>query len=90
MIDEINSSIESISREINKMNEDLNKVHKSLEAARLKHNTKSKTKDDALIYIEKAEKVIEQAESGKLDLSTEQLERIKETLGKILLIFRST
>ncbi len=75
---------------ISKMNEDLENVHKTLQKARFKESSNSKTKQEALMYIEKAEKVIEQAESGKINLSDEQVDRIKETLQKILQLFRYT
>lgn len=73
-----------------KMNEDLENVQKSLIKARAKESSNSKTKQEALMYIEKAEKVIEQAETGKINLSDEQVDRIKETLQKILQLFRYT
>lgn len=75
---------------ISKMSEDLLNVQRSLEKARTKENSNSKTKQEALMYIEKAEKVIEQAETGKINLSEEQVSRIKETLQKILQLFRYT
>ena len=39
--------------------------------------------------IEKAEAVIDKAERGKIKLSEDQIQRIKETLSKILVIFHS-
>lgn len=74
--------------EIKKMHEELHKVHQALEETKKKHESNSKVKTDALLYIDKAEKIIEQAESGKIHLKEDEIQRIKDTLKKIILLFK--
>ena len=78
----------NLDNEIKKMHEELSKVQLALEETKKKHESNSKVKTDALLYIDKAEKIIEQAESGKINLKEDEIHRIKDTLKKIVLLFK--
>ena len=73
----LNVSIGTISKE-------LLDVQKSLDAYREKQAKQEAIDDAAIIFIEKAELVIEKAEKGELVLSEDQKRRIKSNLVKIL------
>ncbi|MDF3821625.1 hypothetical protein P3G55_17095 [Leptospira sp. 96542] len=74
---ELNIVIGGISKE-------LLDVQKALDAYREKQKRKEKVDDEALIFIEKAELVIQKAERGELTLTDDQIRRIKSNLVKIL------
>lgn len=74
---ELNIAIGGISKE-------LLDVQKALEAYREKQKRKEVIDEEAITFVTKAEKVIEKAESGELQLTPDQIRRIKSNLVKIL------
>ncbi|MCT8334288.1 hypothetical protein NUH30_11450 [Leptospira sp. 85282-16] len=74
---ELNIAIGGISKE-------LLDVQKALDAYREKQKRKEAIDEEAVTFITKAELVIEKAESGELQLTSDQIRRIKSNLVKIL------
>ncbi|TGN05295.1 hypothetical protein [Leptospira bandrabouensis] len=74
---ELNIAIGGISKE-------LLDVQKALDAYREKQKRKEAIDEEAVTFITKAELVIEKAENGKLQLTSDQIRRIKSNLVKIL------
>lgn len=74
---ELNITIGGISKE-------LLDVQKALDAYREKQKRKEAIDDEAVTFIAKAELVIEKAENGELQLTSDQIRRIKSNLVKIL------
>ncbi|TGL86696.1 hypothetical protein EHQ68_15470 [Leptospira congkakensis] len=74
---ELNIAIGGISKE-------LLDVQKALEAYREKQNRKEVIDEEAITFVTKAELVIEKAEKGELQLTPDQIRRIKSNLVKIL------
>ncbi|ABZ95718.1 Hypothetical protein LBF_3251 [Leptospira biflexa serovar Patoc strain 'Patoc 1 (Ames)'] len=74
---ELNITIGGISKE-------LLDVQKALDAYRDKQARKETVDEEAITFVTKAERVIEKAEAGELQLTTDQVRRIKSNLIKIL------
>ncbi|EOQ96684.1 hypothetical protein LEP1GSC195_3417 [Leptospira wolbachii serovar Codice str. CDC] len=74
---ELNIAIGGISKE-------LLDVQKALDAYREKQKRKEAIDEEAMTFVSKAELVIEKAENGGLQLTSDQIRRIKSNLVKIL------
>ncbi|PJZ46989.1 hypothetical protein [Leptospira brenneri] len=74
---ELNIAIGGISKE-------LLDVQKALDAYREKQKRKEAIDEAAITFVSKAELVIEKAEKGDLQLTPDQIRRIKSNLVKIL------
>ncbi|TGK90298.1 hypothetical protein EHQ23_01705 [Leptospira bourretii] len=74
---ELNIAIGGISKE-------LLDVQKALDAYRKKQKSKEAIDEEAITFVNKAELVIEKAEKGDLQLTADQIRRIKSNLTKIL------
>ncbi|PJZ84345.1 hypothetical protein [Leptospira harrisiae] len=74
---ELNIAIGGISKE-------LLDVQKALDAYREKQKRKEAIDEEAITFVNKAELVIEKAEKGELQLTADQIRRIKSNLAKIL------
>ncbi|EMJ87971.1 hypothetical protein [Leptospira meyeri] len=74
---ELNIAIGGISKE-------LLDVQKALDAYRDKQKSKEAIDEEAITFVTKAELVIEKAEKGELQLTADQIRRIKSNLTKIL------
>ncbi len=59
-------------------------VQKALDAYREKQKRKETIDEEAMTFVTKAELVIEKAEKGDLQLTSDQIRRIKSNLVKIL------
>ena len=82
-------NFDKLDEEIYGISKELRDVQSALLEVKKKQESNKSAKKEALVFIEKAEAVINKAERGKIKLSEEQVNRIKETLAKILVIFRS-
>jgi hypothetical protein len=82
-------NFDKLDEEIYGISQELRDVQTALLDVKKRQESNKSAKKEALVFIEKAEKVIAQAEKGKLKLNEEQIQRIKETLSKILVIFHS-
>ncbi len=82
-------NFDKLDEEIYGISKELRDVQSALLEVKKKQESNKSAKKEALVFIEKAEAVISRAERGKIKLSEEQVNRIKETLAKILVIFRS-
>ncbi|HRG47829.1 MAG: hypothetical protein IPQ05_17695 [Leptospiraceae bacterium] len=82
-------NFDKLDEEIYGISKELRDVQSALLEVKKKQESNKSAKKEALVFIEKAEAVISKAERGKIKLSEEQVNRIKETLAKILVIFRS-
>ncbi len=69
---------------IGTISKDLLDVQKSLENYREKQARKEAVDEEAFQFVEKAEKVLDKAEKGELQLTEDQIRRIKSNLIKIL------
>ncbi|MBM9548104.1 hypothetical protein JWG40_13825 [Leptospira sp. 201903074] len=74
---ELNIAIGGISKE-------LLDVQKALDAYREKQKRKEAIDEEAIAFVTKAELVIDKAENGALQLTSDQIRRIKSNLVKIL------
>lgn len=74
---ELNIAIGGISKE-------LLDVQKALDAYRKKQKSKEAIDEEAITFVNKAELVIEKVEKGDLQLTADQIRRIKSNLTKIL------
>ena len=81
-------NFDKLDEEIYGISKELRDVQSALLEVKKKQESNKSAKKEALVFIEKAEAVINKAERGKIKLSEEQVNRIKETLAKILVIFR--
>ena len=86
---ELESGYEKLESELVNINNELLKVHSSLHDLQKRQEVNKALREDALQFMEKADKIISQAESGKVKLSEEQITRIRETLKKIQVIFKT-
>ena len=82
-------NFDKLDEEIYGISKELRDVQSALLEVKKRQESNKSAKKEALVFIEKAEAVISKAERGKIKLSEEQVNRIKETLAKILVIFRS-
>ncbi len=80
----MNEDIINLNVAIGSISKELLDVQKSLDAYREKQIRQEAVDDAAVIFIEKAELVIEKAERGELMLTDDQKRRIKSNLQKIL------
>jgi hypothetical protein len=80
----MNEDIINLNVAIGGISKELLEVQKSLESYREKQARKEAIDDAAVVFIEKAELVIEKAERGELILTEDQKRRIKSNLVKIL------
>ncbi len=80
----MNEDIINLNVAIGSISKELIDVQKSLDAYRQKQARQEAIDDAALIFIEKAELVIEKAERGEIKLTDDQKRRIKSNLVKIL------
>nr|WP_210413654.1 hypothetical protein [Leptospira ilyithenensis] len=69
---------------IGSVSQELIDVQKSLDRYREKQARKEAVDDEAAVFVQKAELVIEKAERGDLVLTEDQKRRIKSNLIKIL------
>ncbi|MCZ8341526.1 MAG: hypothetical protein O9301_00700 [Leptospira sp.] len=74
---ELNIAIGGISKE-------LLDVQKALDNYREKQKRKEAIDEEAITFVEKADLVIQKAERGELELTEDQVRRIKSNLVKIL------
>lgn len=74
--------------EITKMNSELLGVLEELKELKKKEQKNQVAKKEALVFLEKAEKVISLAEQGKLQITEEQKRTIVQTLLKIRGLFK--
>ncbi|MBP9889363.1 MAG: hypothetical protein KBF93_23915 [Leptospiraceae bacterium] len=81
-------NFDKLDEEIYGISKELRDVQSALLEVKKRQESNKSAKKEALVFIEKAEAVINKAERGKIKLSEEQVNRIKETLAKILVIFR--
>ncbi len=84
------SELNSIDKEISKLGQDLNKVLSELEELKKRQEKNSKAKTEALLFLEKAEKVIALLEKGKVTITQEQYKTIYNALLKIRKLFRES
>lgn len=82
------SNFQKLDQEIISLNKELEIVMGTLEEIRSRQNKNKSIKEDALLFIEKTEKIIQLAESGKISITEEQKEKISKTLMKILTIYK--
>lgn len=82
-------NFDKLDEEIYGISQELRDVQAALMDVKKRQDSNKSAKKEALVFIEKAEAVIDKAEKGKLKLSEDQIQRIKETLSKILVIFHS-
>jgi hypothetical protein len=68
---------------IGSVSKDLIDVQKALEAYRKKQESKESPDKEAFAFVEKAEKVIQKAENGEIQLSPDQIQKIASNLLKI-------
>lgn len=80
----MNEDIINLNVAIGSISKELLDVQKSLDIYREKQTRQEALDDAAVIFIEKAELVIEKAERGELLLTDDQKRRIKSNLQKIL------
>jgi hypothetical protein len=80
--------LEKINEEILAINSELERVTASLMDARAKESKNKILKEEALMFIDKTEKLISLAEVGKIQISSEQKQKISKTLSHIMKIFR--
>jgi hypothetical protein len=80
--------LEKINEEILAINSELERVTASLMDARAKESKNKILKEEALMFIDKTEKLISLAEVGKIKISSEQKQKISKTLSHIMKIFR--
>ncbi|TGL63074.1 hypothetical protein EHQ58_01080 [Leptospira ognonensis] len=80
----MNEDIINLNVAIGSISKELLDVQKSLDAYREKQVRQEAVDDAAVVFIEKAELVIEKAERGELMLTDDQKRRIKSNLEKIL------
>lgn len=80
----MNEDIINLNVTIGDISKELLEVQKSLDAYREKQARQEAIDDAAVVFIEKAELVIEKAERGELTLTEDQKRRIKSNLVKIL------
>jgi len=83
------SELDSIDKEIQNLNQNLQDVLAEISELKKRQQKYSKSKQDALVFIEKAEKVISLAEQGKVQLTKEQKLTIQSALLKIQKLFSS-
>jgi ArsR family metal-binding transcriptional regulator len=74
--------------EITKMNSELMDVLAELKELKKKEQKNQDAKKEAMVFLEKAEKVISLAEHGKLKITDEQKSKIIQTLLKIRGLFK--
>lgn len=82
-------NFDKLDEEIYGISQELRDVQAALMEVKKRTESNKSAKKEALVFIEKAEAVIDKAERGKIKLSEDQIQRIKETLSKILVIFHS-
>jgi uncharacterized coiled-coil DUF342 family protein len=82
-------NFDKLDEEIYGISQELRDVQSALLEVKKKQESNKSAKKEALVFIEKAEAVIDKAEKGKIKLSADQITRIRETLSKILIIFKS-
>lgn len=80
-------NFDKLDEEIYGISQELREVQSALMEVKRKQDSNKSAKKEALVFIEKAEVVISKAESGKIKLNDDQIQRIKETLSKIMVIF---
>ncbi|MBK8397410.1 MAG: hypothetical protein IPL26_19525 [Leptospiraceae bacterium] len=80
-------NFDKLDEEIYGISQELREVQSALMEVKKKQDSNKSAKKEALVFIEKAEVVISKAESGKIKLNDDQIQRIKETLSKIMVIF---
>ncbi len=81
-------NFDKLDEEIYGISQELRDVQSALLEVKKKQDSNKSAKKEALVFIEKAEAVIDKAEKGKIKLSEDQINRIRETLSKILIIFK--
>ncbi len=79
---------ETTEAEITKMNSELMDVLAELKELKKKEQKNQEAKKEALVFLQKAEKVISLAEQGKLKITDEQKTTIVQTLLKIRGLFK--
>ena len=77
-------NFDKLDEEIYGISQELREVQSALMEVKKKQDSNKSAKKEALVFIEKAEVVISKAESGKIKLNDDQIQRIKETLSKII------
>ncbi len=77
-----------ISDQINLVASELKDVQRALDAYKNKKKSNLNANSEALIFIEKSEKVIARAEKKEILLTGDQIRRIKNNLLKILKSFK--
>ncbi len=80
--------LDKINQEISVINSELEKVTNSLLEAKAKESKYKVLKEEALLFIDKTEKLIGLAEVGKIQISNEQKQKISKTLSHIQKIFK--
>ncbi|TGN10878.1 hypothetical protein [Leptospira ilyithenensis] len=80
----MNEDIIGLNVVIGSVSQELIDVQKSLDRYREKQARKEAVDDEAAVFVQKAELVIEKAERGDLVLTEDQKRRIKSNLIKIL------
>jgi len=80
--------LENINKEIMAINSELERVTASLMEAKAKESKNKILKEEALLFIDKTEKLISLAEVGKINISSEQKQKISKTLSHIMKIFK--
>lgn len=84
----MSNNFQKLNQEILSLNKELERVMGSLEEIRSRQNKNKVIKDDALLFIEKTEKIIQLAEAGKISITDEQKQKISKTLINILTIYK--
>ena len=84
----MSNNFQKLNQEILSLNKELERVMGSLEEIRSRQNKNKVIKDDALLFIEKTEKIIQLAEAGKISITDEQKKKISKTLINILTIYK--
>ncbi len=73
---------------IGEISKELIGVQKALEDYRSKQARKEAPDAEAIAFVEKAEQVLDKAESGEIKLTPDQIRRIRNNLVKILKTFQ--
>ena len=83
-----NTKLQNINQEIGYLTSELERVMNSLREVKHREKKYKHLRDEAMVFIEKSEKIISLAEQGKLSLSFDQKEKISKTLSNILTIYK--
>lgn len=82
------AEVQKLNQEIQTLNKEIEKVMQNLDEIKSRMNKNKNLKDDAIIFIEKTEKIIKLVEEGKISITEEQKIKLSKTLLNILTIYK--